>query len=123
MHRLYFAKPLTVGVLALYWLVTGLVALGPGWEDAVALVQEAGFGAAGPLAAACAIADIVVGAGIAVRRTARPALYAALALSLAYVVLGTLQLPGLWADPLGPLVKVLPIMGLNIVALAILDDR
>jgi uncharacterized protein YbjT (DUF2867 family) len=121
--RLYFAKPLTAGVLALYWLVTGLVALWPGWEDAVALIQEAGFGAAGPLAAACAIADIVVGAGIAVRRTARPALYAALALSLAYVVLGTLQLPGLWADPLGPLVKVLPIIVLNIVALAILDDR
>ena len=33
--RLYFAKPVTLAVLALYWVVTGLVALGPGWEDAV----------------------------------------------------------------------------------------
>jgi len=121
--RLYFAKPLTLAVLALYWIVTGLVALGPGWEDATGLIQEAGFAIAAPLAAVSAIADIAIGAAIAVRRTARPALRAALVLSLAYVALATLLLPGLWADPLGPLLKVLPIMVLNLVALAILDDR
>ena len=121
--RLYFAKPLTLAVLALYWIVTGLVALGPGWEDAVGLIQEAGFTAGAPLATAGVIADIAIGVAIAVRRTARPALWAALALSLAYVALATLLLPGLWADPLGPLLKVLPIMVLNLVALAILDDR
>ena len=121
--RLYFVKPLTLAVLALYWIVTGLVALGPGWEDATGLIQEAGFAIAAPLAAASAIADIAIGVAIAAKPTARPALRAALALSLAYVALGTLLLPGLWADPLGPLLKVLPIMVLNLVALAILDDR
>jgi len=121
--RLYFAKPLTLAVLALYWVATGLVALGPGWEDALGFIQEAGFAAAAPLAAAGAIADIAIGVAIAVRRTARLALWAALALSIAYVALATLLLPGLWADPLGPLVKVLPIVVLNLVALAILDDR
>ena len=121
--RLYFAKPLTLGILALYWIVTGLVTLGPGWEDALGLIQEAGFAAAAPLAAAGAIADIAIGVAIAIRRTARPALWSALALSIAYVALATLLLPGLWADPLGPLLKVLPIMVLNLVALAILDDR
>jgi uncharacterized protein YbjT (DUF2867 family) len=121
--RLYLAKPLTLAVLALYWIVTGLVALRPGWEDAAELVQEAGFAAPAPLVAVGAVADIAIGLAIAVRRTARPALWAALVLSIAYVALGTLLLPGLWADPLGPLVKVLPIMVLNLVALAILDDR
>ena len=121
--RLYFAKPVTLAVLALYWVVTGLVALGPGWEDAVEVVQEAGIAAAAPLVAAGALADTAIGVAIAIRRTAWPALCAALALSLAYVVLGTLLLPGLWVDPLGPLVKVLPIILLNLVALAILDDR
>ena len=65
----------------------------------------------------------LIGVGIAIRRTARPALWAALALSIAYVVLGTLLLPRLWADPLGPLLKIVPIVVLNLVALAILDDR
>ena len=46
--RLYFAKPLMLAVLALYWIATGLVALGPGWEDAVGLVQEAGFAGCRP---------------------------------------------------------------------------
>jgi uncharacterized protein YbjT (DUF2867 family) len=121
--RLYFAKPLMLGVLALYWVATGLVALGPGWEDAVGLVQDAGFLAAAPLAAAGAIADIAIGAGIAVRRTARPALWAALALSIAYLALATLLLPALWEDPLGPLLKVAPIVVLILVALAILEER
>jgi uncharacterized protein YbjT (DUF2867 family) len=121
--RLYFAKPLMLGVLALYWVATGLVALGPGWEDAVGLVQDAGFPAAAPLAAAGAIADIAIGIAIAVRRTARPALWAALALSIAYLALATLLLPALWADPLGPLLKVAPLVVLILVALAILDDR
>jgi uncharacterized protein YbjT (DUF2867 family) len=121
--QLFFAKPLTLGVLSVYWLATGLVALGPGSEDAVGLIQEAGLSIAAPLAAAGAIADIAIGLGIAIRRTARPALWAALALSIAYVAVATLLLPALWADPLGPLVKVLPIMVLNLVALAILDER
>ena len=121
--RLYFAKPLILAVLALYWVATGLVALGPGWEDAVGLVQDAGFLAVAPLAAAGAIADIAIGVAIAVRRTARPALWAALALSIAYLALATLLLPGLWADPLGPLLKVAPIVVLILVALAILEER
>ncbi len=121
--RLYFLKPATLGVLSFYWIVTGLVALGPGWDAGVALIRDAGFKAAGPLTATGAIADIVIGAGIAVRRTAKGALWAALALSVAYLVLATLRLPGLWADPVGSLVKVLPIIVLNVVALATLDER
>jgi hypothetical protein len=121
--RVYFMKPLALGVLALYWLVTGLVALGPGRLSGVELVRQAGFAGAGLWAAAGAVADIAIGAAIAVRRTARAALYAALALTGAYLVLATLRLPGLWADPLGPLVKVLPIAVLHLMALAILDDR
>ena len=39
------------------------------------------------------------------------------------IVAGTLLLPQLWADPLGPMMKVWPILALNFVCLAILDDR
>ena len=121
--QLYFLKPLALAVLALYWLITGLIALGPGAEPAAALMRDAGVAAAGPVIATGAVADILIGIGIAIRRTARPALWAALALSIAYVVLGTLLLPRLWADPLGPLLKIAPIVVLNLVALAVLDDR
>jgi len=121
--QLYFLKPLALAVLALYWLITGLIALGPGAEPAAALLQDAGVAAAGPLIATGGIVDILIGLGIATRRTARPALWMALMLSIAYLVLGTLLLPRLWADPLGPLLKIAPIVALNLVAMAVLDDR
>ena len=121
--QFYFLKPLALAVLALYWLITGLIALGPGAEPASELLQDAGVAAAGPLIATGAIVDILIGLGIATRRTARPALWVALMLSIAYLVLGTLLLPRLWADPLGPLLKIAPIVALNLVALAVLDDR
>jgi hypothetical protein len=86
-------------------------------------LQDAGVAAAGPLIATGAIVDILIGLGIATRRTAQPALWMALMLSIAYLALGTLLLPRLWAEPLGPLLKIAPIVVLNLVALAVLDDR
>src|SRR5262249_32037067 len=104
---------------------TGLISLGPGYATSKGLLAEAG---AGPRLAALgviagAIADIAVGIGIALRRTARSALLCALAISLLYLIAGTLLLPRLWADPLGPMLKILPIMVLNLMLLAVLDDR
>jgi len=119
--RLYFLKPLTLGTLALFWVVTGLIALGPGSDTASDLLSEAGFGSTPGTVGA--IADIIIGAGIAIRRTARPALWAAFSISLAYLAAGTLLLPALWDDPLGPLLKIAPIAVLILVALATLDDR
>jgi hypothetical protein len=51
------------------------------------------------------------------------ALYAALAISLFYAAAGTLLVPRLWNDPLGPMLKIWPIIALNLTALAILNDR
>jgi hypothetical protein len=50
-------------------------------------------------------------------------LYAGLALSGFYMIAGTVLLPRLWIEPLGPLLKVWPIIVLMLVALAILEDR
>jgi uncharacterized protein YbjT (DUF2867 family) len=122
--RLYFLKPLVIGVLALFWIITGLISLGPGWGIGVELMQMAGTG---PLAApgviAGALIDIVIGVAIAFRRTARLGLYAAMALSLFYIVVGTLLMPSLWIDPIGPMLKIVPLLVLQLVALAMLDDR
>jgi hypothetical protein len=87
-------------------------------------MQEAGFGElAGPLVVAAAILDIAIGAAIAVRAAAAAALYAALGVSVFYALAAMVLLPRLWSDPLGPTVKMIPILVLNLVALAILDDR
>jgi hypothetical protein len=67
--------------------------------------------------------DILVGIGIAVRRTARAALWASIAVSLAYMAICTVLAPWLWLDPLGPMLKLWPILVLTLVALAIREDR
>jgi len=123
--RLYLLKPLVFVILSLFWIVTGLIALGPGWEQGVVLLRETGLrhGLAEAAVAAGAIADICIGVGIALRRTTKRALYAALALSLVYATVGTALTPRLWIDPLGPLVKILPILVLILVAIAIVEDR
>lgn len=123
--RLYLLKPLVFVVLSLFWIATALITLGPGWEGGLGLIRESGIaGDIAPVAAvAGAMADLLVGIGIAFRRTARPALYCALALSLIYALMATILVPHLWADPLGPLVKLAPTLALNLVALAILEDR
>jgi hypothetical protein len=87
-------------------------------------MRRAGAGAlAAPGVVSGALADIAVGLAIAYRPTARYGLSGALALSLFYLAAATILLPGLWSDPLGALVKIWPILALNLVALAILKER
>lgn len=122
--RLYLLKPLMLTVFAAFWLLTALVSLGPGFAIGEALMREGGVGAlSGPAVIAGSLADLVIGVGILFRRTARPALLAALALSLFYALAGSLLLPRLWAEPIGPMLKIWPILVLNLVCLAILDER
>lgn len=122
--RLYLLKPVAIGTFILFWLATGLVSLGPGYDLAAAYMGRAGAGPLSePSVVAGAIADLIVGGLIAWRPTARLGLLAALAVSVLYIVAGTWLLPGLWIDPLGPMMKIWPILALNLLCLAILDER
>jgi uncharacterized protein YbjT (DUF2867 family) len=122
--RLYLLKPAAIGTFASFWLLTGLVSLGPGYERAVHYMLAGGGGAlSAPSVVAGAFADLAVGCAIAWRPTTRVALWAALGLSFLYIVAGTILLPELWADPLGPMMKIWPILALNLLCLAILDER
>jgi uncharacterized protein YbjT (DUF2867 family) len=121
---MYLLKPFIFAIFAGFWIVTGILSVGPSYEIGVALMLEGGAGAlSGPSVIAGGLADLLIGIGIAVRRFTRPALYAALAISLFYVVAGSILLPRLWLEPLGPLTKIWPILMLNLTALAILKDR
>jgi uncharacterized protein YbjT (DUF2867 family) len=123
--QLYFIKPLLFVVVVLFWISTGLVSLGPGWDHGMELMREGGVGERiGALAVVSgALADILIGLAIAYRPTSRYGLYAALTISVAYAIIGTILVPRLWSDPLGPMLKIWPIMVLHLVALGILEDR
>jgi uncharacterized protein YbjT (DUF2867 family) len=123
--KLYLLKPLVIGVLSVFWIATGAIALGPGFGPAMALMRETGAGesisALGVIAGA--LVDLAIGLAIAFRPSSRYGLLAALAVSLAYLIFASFLVPRLWSDPLGPLVKLGPILVCNLVALAILTDR
>ena len=122
--RLFVLKPLVFTTLSFFWVTTGLITLTAGHEAATALLRNAGFGAAAPLAAtAGGVLDLVIGVLASIRRTVSLALGAMIVVSLAYLLAVTWLLPSLWADPLGPLVKVVPIVLLTLVAAVILPSR
>lgn len=121
---LYLLKPAVLAGLSLFWLVTGVITLGTGYRGGLDLAAAAGAGRAGAAAViAGAVVDILVGVGIAVRRTSRLALRSSLAVSAGYLIAASVVMPRLWSDPLGPLVKIFPVLLLGLVALAILNDR
>ncbi|HHW35326.1 MAG TPA: SDR family oxidoreductase [Paracoccus solventivorans] len=121
---LYVIKPVLMVVLVLFWTITAVISLTTGYHNGVELMHRAGTGPlAGPGVVAGALADLAVGLSIAWRPSARRGLWAAIALSAFYIVTGTLLLPELWNEPLGPLLKIWPILMAHFVALAILDER
>jgi DoxX-like family len=122
---LYFLKPLVFIVLSLFWLCTGLISLGPGWESGMNLMREGSVGErVGALTVASgALADVFIGMAIAYRPTSRLGLHAAVVISITYAAIGTILIPTLWIEPLGPMLKIWPIVVLHLVALAILEDR
>jgi len=123
--RLYLLRPWIFAVCALFWISTGVVALGPGWNKGISLMNEGGvFGwPAVAVVIAGALCDIAVGLAIGWRRTARAGVIVAFIVTIVYGVVGTVLVPRLWSDPMGPMLKVLPILVLHLAALGIIEDR
>ena len=123
--RLYWLKPLAILSLAVFWIATGVIALGPGRAAAMSYFTKAGFG---PWAAefwlvAGSLFDIAVGVAVCVRRFTRRALQLMLVVATAYLAVGTVTAPELWLDPLGPYTKIIPALLATLFTLAILDER
>jgi hypothetical protein len=123
--RLYPLKPLSIGLLALFWIWTGVISLGPGWEQGMATMAGTGWphGFAVAVVVAGALADIALGAAVLVQRFARRALQAMIGLSLAYLAVGAAVTPHLVIDPLAPLIKIAFVVMTALFVLAILDER
>lgn len=122
--RLYFVKPAIFTVLPFFWIMTGIISVTTGWRRGVDLLVGTAIGPlAEPAVIAGALADMAVGALIAWRPTSRLGLFGAIAVALFYAIAGTMLRPELWNEPLGPFLKILPILVLHFVALAVLEER
>jgi len=122
--RLYFALPLAIFVLSLFWIASGLVALA---RPALAASVLSGSLLPGWLISATviggALVDIALGLAILWRPWCKRAAVGMIAVSGAYLTGGTLFAPNLWIDPLGPLVKVMPSIMLALIVWLGVEDR
>lgn len=122
--RLYFALPLAIAMLSIFWIASGLVALA---QPAAAASALAGgvlpAWAVGATVIGGGLIDIALGAAILWRPWCRRAALGMVAVSGAYLAGGTLFAPELWIDPLGPLVKVLPTIVLALIVWLGVEDR
>ena len=110
--------------LAAFWIMTGMIALGPGRAAGMGYLIKAGLGAdaAEFSLVAGSLFDIAVGLAVLVRRFTRRALQLMLIVSAGYLLVGTIAAPEVWSDPLGPYTKIIPVLLAIAFTLAILDD-
>jgi len=124
--RLFFLKPLARIVLALFWIVSGLVLLDPiSFSYAAGVVIQMGLSpdTAGPVAIAGGIIDIALGLLLLLGWRVRSVIAAMILVSLGYMIALTISLPGLWLDALGTLTKIVPLIVFMLMVAAIEDER
>lgn len=111
--RLYFVRPVSIAALSLMWVLTGAIAFGPGWNDELELLRSGGLSFHPEwVVGVGALFDIVTGLALLVRRwTAGVAVFMALS-TVGYLIGASIFAPQLWLDPLGPWLKVIPMMAL-----------
>lgn len=124
--RLGFALPALRIALGFFWIISGIVALLPAPFAAARAVAELGGVPAGWSAVAVAtmaIVDVALGLPLVIGVKVRLFALLQAAVCLGYIVgLGVL-LPALFADPLGAVVKIVPILFAALVVAAAAEDR
>ena len=115
--------PFLLIILSAFWIVSGIV----GWVQQIPAMAVFGPDLPAPLAKGFvlggAAADIAIGAALLVRPLTRLAALAAVLVSLAYLAGSAILAPHLWADPLGPMVKVFPAIALSLTVWTLTEAR
>ncbi|WP_217356402.1 SDR family oxidoreductase [Ruegeria arenilitoris] len=122
--RMSLLMPAVVAMLSLFWLLSGLIGL-ISISDAASVLSDAGWGMAMAVASVLfwSFVDIALGLAILWRPWAARACLAQITVALIYLLAASFTAPGLWLDPLGPLMKILPAMTLSLVAWPLLQSR
>jgi len=109
--------------LAAFWIASGIVAITHA-NAAVRVLNHTPFEqSAMTWVVAGAILDVIIGIGVCVRATSRPAAWSAVVVSIAYIALGSWATPQLWVDPLGPFMKIIPVIALALAVAALAQER
>jgi hypothetical protein len=123
--RLYFVRPLLRGSLGILWLASGAIGMSAPASAIAPYLAALGLSAAlGAWAAAAgSLIDIAIGVGLLMRY--RPNVMAAgqIFVVLGYTLVLSLAEPALWLEPLGPLLKNLPILAAALALAALEADR
>jgi hypothetical protein len=123
--RLFLVKALVIASLALFWTLSGFIALFISYSAAAGILSSHGFPSplVAPVTILTSLMDMTIGVLIAFRRTAALGLVAGIVASLGYMAGAAILTPDLWIEPLGALVKTGPAIVLMLVALLTLDNR
>ncbi len=123
--RLFLVKALVIASLALFWTVSGFIALFISYSAATGILNSHGFppSLVEPITVLTSLMDLSIGVLIAFRRTCAIGLIWGIIASLGYMVGAAILTPDLWIEPLGALVKTGPAIVLMLVALLTLDNR
>lgn len=120
--RAQAALPIMVITLGLFWIASGVIG-GLQLDKAAALLPRFGRASADAMVIGGAVIDVLIGLAIFYRPSARLGAIASVVIALAYLVAGTLLAPLLWADPLGPYVKIVPAIVLGLCVALMLEER
>lgn len=121
--RAMLAFPILLVILSAFWITSGVIGLFQ-HSAAVEVILDA---MSEPLAHVFvrggSILDILIGAIMLFRPAARWACIASIFVASGYLAGGTIFTPELWSDPLGPMVKVFPSIGLALIVAALMQER
>jgi len=115
--------PLSVVVLAVFWIASGVIGLFSLEQSAGYISAPGGIVLAKILIICAAIIDILIGFLFFIRPMVKKAAGAAIVVSFAYLFAGAVYAPSLWFDPLGPFIKIFPAMVPAMVLLFLMDER
>ena len=123
--RLYFLKPAIRIALALMWILSGIIGLFAAHGLSLQVMTKIGAppDLAPALTVATCVMDIAIGCLLLLRGYRRIMGPIQLGVITLYTIGLTLLVPALWLDPLGPLLKNLPILLLVLVSMATEQDR
>lgn len=123
--RLFFLAPALKAALVLMWVASAWLGFFHGAAQADELVRSLGWPAslADPLRIGGSLIDLGIAALLILDRRARWSTLAQLAVVTGYTLVIGFALPHLWLDPLGPLLKNIPVLAAILVYGAIGDRR
>lgn len=121
--RVQLVFPLLLISLAVFWIASGMIAIGQSDQAVAVLHNKVSPGWAKALVLGGALLDIIIGLSLLVRRWVRRAALASIVIGGTYLFMGTWLTPQLWLDPMGVFVKVIPAMALAIAVAALVEER